>query len=104
MTHIDQEYIQLAAEKINRYQEEAVRDNLTHRLHEIAIPEATALQICSDISHEQVGQWYSPRAWRCSLCIRMAQDGIPARMISAQPGYYACPAVKERFLKMTSDN
>ena len=93
------DWYQINKEASRGFLAESRQDRLVDSVLDFPIPKAMALQLCAEIRRQRAKRWYLPRAWLCSMCVSMAQDGIPARMVRSRPGCYGCPAVKKLYLQ-----
>jgi hypothetical protein len=65
------------------------------------VPREAAEQLCAQIRAEVAGRWFDRQKWYCWRCMRRAQNGVPAGLITAVENRYQCKAIARRFGHVT---
>jgi hypothetical protein len=66
-----------------------------------AIPKETALKLCTQISKENKGKWYSWAAWRCKGCVKWSRGDEGMLYFNTRLGLRGCGLVNSRYAKMS---
>lgn len=61
------------------------------------IPQATAIQLCTEIRTRYKGKWYTLAGMQCMGCQAASKGALEKMCISATPDYRGCNLVNARY-------